>query len=476
MDKTREQLQEELAQLQRLRAQERAIEHIRNEVLSMRSAEDLLQVILVVFKEFVRLNLDTVGCGFFFVDEDEGRILWYTALDNPRQYGISWTSPELKEVDETTAVTAIEVPITEDWQEDLRHWRQGQTWTVRRDAAEDWAEMQPFHQRLGFDRRLPYFGQAGWVITNVPFAHGWVGIRHREAEIAPIIKADEWIEALSLGYMRNLDFQRLEAQNEALAEALGQLKEAQGQLVLQEKMASLGNLVAGVAHEMNTPLGAIRSMHDTLMRAVAKLAVALGNSEEFNGDRRVQAVLKVVDDANRVIADGVDRVTGIVHSLRDFARLDEAEFQIVDVHECLDSALGQLQHQWSEKITVHKAYGQLAPLYCAPGKLNQVFLNLLKNAGQAMDGKGQIDIQTAQHDGQACLLIRDTGRGMPPDQLERLFDFDFKATDSRVKVGFGLYTAHAIVQEHKGTMTIKSQEGKGTEVAVCLPVRQTDRG
>ena len=103
-------------------------------------------------------------------------------------------------------------------------------------------------------------------------------------------------------------------------------------------------------------------------------------------------------------------------------------------------------------------------------------LRFAYTAGQAMDGKGQIDIQTAQRDGQVCLRIRDTGRGMPPDQLERLFDFDFKATDSRVKVGFGLYTAHAIVPEHEGTLTIKSQEGKGTEVAVCLPLRPTDRG
>jgi len=183
VEKTREQLQIELDQLRQQRAQEKAAERIRVEVLSMRSSDDLLKVAVMMFQELLRLGIKAPGCGFFFVDEDKGRILWYTALENPRQYGISWTSPDLKEIDETTTASTMEVPITDDWEEDLDHWREGKAWSVARSAEEDEAEMQPFHELMGFDRQLPFLGRGEWVITNMPFEYGWVGIRHRGTDL-----------------------------------------------------------------------------------------------------------------------------------------------------------------------------------------------------------------------------------------------------------------------------------------------------
>ena len=473
---TKEQLQSELESLKRLRRQEQAVERIRVAVLSMRSGRDLQHVILVMFREFARLGLEVPACGFIFVDEDKGRILWYTAMQNPRRLGVSWTSAELREIDEETCVSEIEVPISADWGEDLGRWRAGEAWAVERGVEEDKAEMAPFMARLGFDRPLPFFDQGKWRVVNVPFEHGWVGIRYRGADPVRAIRLDECTAALSLGYLRNLDFQRLGEQNLALEEALARLGETQAELVLQEKMAALGDLVAGVAHEMNTPLGAISSMHDTARRAAGRLQEmvreALGDA--YAGQRKIQAIFGVLADADRVVSEGAGRLADIVGSLRHFARLDEAEFQKADIHESIDSALTLLQNRLGDRIAAFRDYGEVGPVYCSPCQLNQVFMNLLKNAVAAIEGSGEIRITTRKAGDTVRIRVGDTGAGIPPEDLEHIFDFGFNSTGARAKMKMGLATDYRIVQEHGGQITIDSRVGQGTEVTVVLPLSGAD--
>lgn len=263
---------------------------------------------------------------------------------------------------------------------------------------------------------------------------------------------------------------------EDLEETLRLLRETQNHLVMQEKMASLGDLVAGVAHEMNTPLGAISSSQDTLTRALDKLQQTLENtsSEEHKDNRTVQSLFKVLADANQVMADGTGRVSSIVSSLRQFARLDEAEFQVADIHEGIDSALTLLQNQLGENITVVKNYGDIKPVYCSPGQMNQVYMHLLKNALQAIEETGEINVSTFEADDKVFIRISDTGVGIPPAQLERIFDFDFHATQDRIKMGFGLSTDFRIIQDHEGEIQIESEVGKGTEVTISLPMDEVD--
>ncbi|MBT3606367.1 MAG: hypothetical protein HN521_25130 [Candidatus Latescibacteria bacterium] len=362
---------------------------------------------------------------------------------------------------------------TDDWEDDLKRWREGKIWTVVRSEEEDLAEMQPFQERMGFDRPLPYFEGDGWAITNVPFEYGWVGIRYRGTDSEPIARAkvEEFTEALSLGYLRNLDFQRLEEQNKDLEAALTQLKETQGQLIMQEKMAALGDLVAGVAHEMNTPLGAIRSIHDTLIRATDSLKKNLEETfpETYKEQRKVQIAFDVIADANQVITRGTKRVTKIVDSLRNFSRLDQAEFQVADIHEGLDSSLTLLQNRIGTNINVIKNYAEIEPIYCSPGQLNQVFMHLLKNAIQAIEGSGEIKIDTFGSDNNIGIQISDTGVGIPPELLEHIFDFGFNETGPRTKMAFGLATDYRIIQEHQGEIKIESQVEKGTQVTISLP-------
>jgi hypothetical protein len=172
-EKTYEQLQIELAHLRQERAWEKAAESIRSEVLFMRSSDDLMKVSLKMYQELWNLGIETPACAFFFVNEEKQRIILYVAFPNPRKHGISWTSSDMREIDEHTATAQMDVPITADWEEDLELWRQGEVWYVTRSKEEDVATLQPFHDYFGLDGQLPDIGPE-WIINNVPFKYGWV--------------------------------------------------------------------------------------------------------------------------------------------------------------------------------------------------------------------------------------------------------------------------------------------------------------
>ena len=463
---TKEQLQDELAHLRLQRAQEQAAERIRVEVLSMRSSDDLLKVAVVMFQELWRLGMETPACVFYMVDEDNDSMIGYVAFEDLRKYDISYTSPDLWQFDEVTTVTVWETPITAEWDEDLENWRGGEPWFVIRSKEEDEAELQLFNEQYGIDRMHACTGPE-WPTTNVPFRHGWVSVRHQSSFKDPTPLVQALTEALSLGYVRFLDFRHLE-------EALNRLKETQNQMIMQARMVSLGNLVAGVAHELNTPIGAINSTHDTLLRSVEKMQNTLKAilPDEHTNNHTLQSIFTVMSTASEAMASGVKRVTHIINSLRNFVRLDEAEFQMALIHEGIDSVLALLQTQLGESITVVKSYAEVRPIYCAPGQLNQVLMGVLGNSIQAIDGAGEIKIDLFEADELVSIEISDTGRGIPPEELKEIFKFRFSKDGSTVKMQFGLSTEYKIIQEHGGEIWVESEVGKGTKVTVNLPIRQ----
>ena len=263
-----------------------------------------------------------------------------------------------------------------------------------------------------------------------------------------------------------------------LARSNDHLRQTQAQLIQAEKMASLGNLVAGIAHEINTPVGAINSMHDTLVRAVVKLQKEL--EEKLPPDhpqrRVVDASFQVIGEANRVIAMGTERVREIVRSLRNFARLDEADWKRVDLHEGIESTLALVQHDLKNRIELIKAYGQIPLVECFPGRLNQVFLNLLVNAAQAIDEKGKIMIRTYQETDKVCVEIEDTGKGISPENLSRIFESGFTTKKMGMGTGLGLSICSQIVKAHQGDILVESEVGKGTTFTVVLPIVQPTKG
>jgi two-component system NtrC family sensor kinase len=268
------------------------------------------------------------------------------------------------------------------------------------------------------------------------------------------------------------DITRMKQVAEDLAHANHELRDAQAQLVQSEKMASLGMLVAGIAHEINTPVGAISSMHDTLIRAVEKLRTALDRQHPgmVDASPEVQSALKLVQEANRVIENGAERVTTIVRRLRSFARLDEAELKKVDVHEGIEDTLTLIHHELKHSITVNREYGAIPPIACYPGRLNQVFLNLLNNARQAISGKGEITIRTYVQDDQVHIAFKDSGSGIPPQHLKKIFDPGFTTKGVGVGTGLGLSICYQIVRDHRGEIRVESEVGSGTTFTVILPM------
>jgi signal transduction histidine kinase len=236
-------------------------------------------------------------------------------------------------------------------------------------------------------------------------------------------------------------------------------------------MASLGKLVAGIAHEINTPLGAIHSAQDTLARAVGRLrAITERDCPDGRDQPDTQQAFQILQDVHRVIETGTRRVTTIVRGLRNFARLDEAERKEADLHACLEEALLLIHHDLKNRVQVVKDYGDLPPVVCYPGRLNQIFLNLLNNAQQAIEGDGTIAITTRRQEGEARISIRDSGAGIPPEQLPRIFDPGFTSKGVGVGTGLGLSICYQIVQDHGGRIEVESELGHGSTFTVVLPV------
>ncbi len=268
------------------------------------------------------------------------------------------------------------------------------------------------------------------------------------------------------------DITRIKKALNELAETNRELRETQGQLVQSEKMASLGSLVAGIAHEINTPVGAMTSMHDTLVRAIEKLKehLAANDKEGFEGDKKLQKLLGVVDESNQVIKSGASRVGEIVRRLRSFARLDEAELKEVNLHEGLEDTLMLVHHEIKHHIELVKDYGDVPTLSVYPSRLNQVFLNLLNNARQAIGDEGTITIRTGVEDGKAVIAFTDDGVGIAPDDLKKVFDPGFTTKGVGVGTGLGLSICYQIIQDHRGTIEADSSPGEGTTFTIRLPL------
>jgi signal transduction histidine kinase len=191
---------------------------------------------------------------------------------------------------------------------------------------------------------------------------------------------------------------------------------------------------------------------------------------ELDDKDKMTPILSVMDNANNVIADGTRKVTEVVDTLRNFANLDEAEQQMFDIHEGLEDTLNILQHEIKPGIRVVKQYSEVPPVYCYPAQLNQVFLNLITNANEAINGEGEITLSTYVRDHNVCIAFRDTGTGILEEDMKRIFDPGFTTKGVGVGTGLGLAICYRIVHDHKGEIEVESEVGEGTTFTVVLPL------
>jgi two-component system NtrC family sensor kinase len=268
--------------------------------------------------------------------------------------------------------------------------------------------------------------------------------------------------------------QRLQDYARELEQANRQMKEAQAQLIQSEKMASLGQLVAGIAHEINTPIGSINSNNDTLIRSVSRMQDFLNCAQcppDVRENPEVVKIMGILEDINRNNRIACDRIMNIIRSLKNFARLDEGERRRVDIHEGIDSSLILVHHQIKNRIHVAKEYGDLPEIQCYPNQLSQVFMNILVNASQAIPDKGTITIRTFREGDEVNVTISDTGIGISKDHLSRIFDPGFTTKGAGVGTGLGLSICRKIIQDHHGRIAVESEVGKGTTFTITLPVQ-----
>jgi PAS domain S-box-containing protein len=327
-----------------------------------------------------------------------------------------------------------------------------------------------------------------------------------DAKFSPVTDIDGSIRNIlavsrDISEQKKLEMQLQEAQeaektiltekNHELENAYRELKTAQGKILQQEKMASIGQLAAGVAHEINNPMGFIISNLGTLQKYIDKLSAYISAQTLAIQDLADQAalpqdVMARVDESRRSLKidyiakdlqaliteslDGTGRVKSIVQNFKSFSRIDQAEIQLADINECLETTINIVWNELKYKATLEKHLGNIPRTWCNPGQINQVFVNILVNAAQAIEKHGIIHVKTWRDNGAIKIAIRDTGCGIPPERLNRIFEPFYTTKEVGRGTGLGLSIVYDIVKKHNGEIAVQSEVNKGTTFTVAIPI------
>ena len=239
-----------------------------------------------------------------------------------------------------------------------------------------------------------------------------------------------------------------------LKKALEELKETQLQLIHSEKMASLGQLVAGVAHEINTPVASIKSNNSIISKLISQI-----EQEDLK---------EMFTQINSIDSEAIQRISNIVVSLKKFVRLDESELQEANINKEIDLTLDLIRHETKNKIEIVKNYGEIPPIRCYPNMLNQVFTNILVNACQAIENEGKIIITTEFSENVLTVKIKDNGKGIPRENLNKIFTAGYTTKNVGVGTGLGLAISQKIIDKHNGKIKVNSEVGVGTEFIITI--------
>lgn len=251
----------------------------------------------------------------------------------------------------------------------------------------------------------------------------------------------------------------------AVEETNRQLRVTQAHLIQSEKMASLGQLVAGIAHEVNNPVAFVINNIFLIQQSLERL-VALAPECVLPDALPIVERMRIRIDGAR---EGAERVKDLVSKLRTFSRLDESKFKTVNIHQSIESVLLLLRHKTEDRIQVERRYGAVDSLACFAGDLNQALLNVIANAIDSIQGCGKITLATVQQDGHFSISVRDTGKGIPEEIQNRVFEPFFTTKPVGDGAGLGLAISYGIVKAHKGSLEFTSKEGEGTEFILKIP-------
>jgi two-component system NtrC family sensor kinase len=334
--------------------------------------------------------------------------------------------------------------------------------------------------------RIALLYYSGFLLAVLAFLAWSLDQQRRELDHAnrQLHEANETLEA------------RVAARTHELSEALAKLKESEAMLIQSEKMSSLGQMVAGIAHEVNTPLAYVKASLEALGKAVPQAGRLAGETEKLlallsseHADESALAsqfatVRALLDDAHaraaleeleRMLKDGlfgIEQISEVISNLKNFSRLDRSKVSDYDLHEGIESTL-RIGHARLLKRAVRKEFGKIPRVTCSPSQINQVILNLLSNAAQATrDDEGTIIVRTAMRDaGHVAVEVTDNGHGIPAEVLPKIFDPFFTTKPVGKGTGLGLSICYKIVQNHGGRLEVQSKPGVGTRFTMVLPVK-----
>jgi len=480
------------------------------EARKRRREEMSLGIFLGLVKYFRQAYLDLVRTAGLPREEEERHLRYIERFFDRNEIAVcvSWTSESVsgrveelrQEHDELSRVYSLVSTAKKEWEgtidrvddmlfladPDRRIRRCNRTF--REFVGRSYAEIlgQPFDRllseagveaELSFERPVECFHErtGKWfVVSHYPF--GEVSGVETRATIVTIHDSTE----------RKKAAEELTRKNLRLNEALAALKRSQAKVLHQEKMASIGQLAAGVAHEINNPIGFINSNLSTLGKYLSRLSgflavqsecIAAGAPpEQVESVHQEQARLKIdyivkdLEDLIRESLEGAERVRSIVADLKSFSRVDESEYKQADLNECLRSTINIVWNEIKYKATLKKEFGEIPRTRCYPQQMNQVFMNLLVNAAHAIEQQGSITVRSWEEDGYVCVSVADTGQGIPEANLNRIFEPFFTTKEVGKGTGLGLSITYDIVKKHHGEITVRSEPGKWTEFTVRIPV------
>jgi signal transduction histidine kinase/ligand-binding sensor domain-containing protein/CheY-like chemotaxis protein len=429
---------------------QRALERVRAEVLSMRQRDDFLKVVALIWQELRTLGVDVSGCNIAFIDEAADRAIEYSAMENPRRQGISWTSPRLVAVDENVAVMSWESAISQREDDYIERWRRGEVWFFTVTEEEATRDLK-IVEELGLDR-YPWKPGVPWTVTVVPFLYGSVVLHTPVFVESDVPIVEEFTEALSLGYIRYLDFQHLEEARQ-LAEEANQAKSA---------------FLANMSHELRTPLNGILGYAQILARN-GEL-----NDSQKNG----------VD----VIRRSGDHLLTLINDILDLSRIEAHKLELEET----DFGLRQFLQAIVDSIRVRAEQKGLsfdfdldpelpAGVRGDEKRLRQVLINLLGNAVKFTEvggvtftvGYGEVSPDTTR----IRFQIGDTGPGIAPEKLEQIFQPFQQVVDPGQQMegtGLGLAISQDLVQLMGGDLNVNSAVGKGSIFSVVLDLPEVE--
>lgn len=464
-----------------------AVHQVRAEISTMRTTEDLEQITPLIWRTLQGVGVTFLRSGVLIMDQETDTINVYLA--NPSGGSLAamhlpFDSHPLTE--QVSSHWADQTEYVEQWD---------------RQAFTDWMEFLDQAGQLGErDRYLDAEDPPEQLTLHfVPFRQGMLYVGSAAAlSDDDIGLVEELALAFSVAYARYLDFEQLEAQNQALAEAkerieqtLKNLRETQAQLMQAEKMASLGQLTAGIAHEINNPINFVSSNIMPLQRDLAYITQVLEAYAQITPDdkesleKKLEAIenlkhevdygylQKEIQGLLKGIQEGAERTANIVRDLQNFSRHGEDELQYLDINEGIETTLTLLKSHPGEHVTIERDLGDLPEIEGYPGQLNQVWMNLMVNGLQAMGNTGVLRISTETVDTNIRVCISDTGVGMSEELQSRIFDPFFTTKDVGEGTGLGLSISYGIIESHQGNIEIESEVGRGTRFIVTLPTRQT---